>query len=452
VPALCFILASIYAFAVAAESQRPLVALAVAYGVGLIGGLDRQIVWIVPVTCGPYVAWLRKRDKRVLIISAAGIAINLIAALLLSRWFYAQPFVISEWSFSQTLQTGLQTWKDSTVLWLCLWLTTLLLVIPASIPAAWDSVVQTCTRIRSRRGIIALAVAIALALISLPWPGIAVEPWLGDVVSRRGALSGMELSGYRPVDQPLILREVLAIVVIVIAWALLTEFVDRLVRPRLFERIAGYFYPPDNRIAAPSLILFATAYLALIAYRAPRAFIYDRYSLPLIPCAAIPLLLRAQSARPRRVAMGFAWTLLGIWGLYGIAATQDVHALQAARQTAMNRLLAAGVPDTAIANGSERDNWTQLIHQGYINIPGINSPPGKYDPNLGSCPSLRCLYRVEFQLSNQTVPSRFGTVDYISWLPPFHRRIFVDRFADPTWLDPTSAAPPPKEFEQFHFH
>ncbi len=445
VPALFFVLLSIYGFVIASDSQRPWIALSVAYGVALVGGLSRQIVWIVPVTSGPWIMWVKRNDRSVVAISILGITINLIAAYVCSKWFYAQPFVVSEWSFAKTIEVAGQAWADSLILWLCIWLTTLLLILPATLPTAWNSLARTCSNLRTRRGAFAAIIAVAICLLSLHWPGIAVEPWLGDVVSPRGPLSGMELSGFRPVSQPPLLREILGLLVVIVAWALLTDLADQLSRPGLLRRITS-----ANQPVAISLVLFAAGYLALLAYRAPRGFIYDRYALPLIPCAAIPLLLKSQrSSLPPTI---IAWTMLALWSIYSIAATQDVHALQQARRTAMDRLLSAGNPDTSIADGSEFDNWTQLLHQGYVNIPGINSPPGTYDPALGICPALRPLYRVEFRPAPDTTPSEFGTIDYISWLPPFHRRIFIDRFRDPYWLDPDNKTPPPKDFEDFHMH
>jgi Dolichyl-phosphate-mannose-protein mannosyltransferase len=446
VPALACILLSLYCLAESLESQRPWIWLAAAYIAALAGGLDRQIVWIVPLTCGPYVACLRRKDAAVLFVSALGFAGNLVVAFAFTAWFATRPGVVTDWTFFHTIQVVKTVWADSLIIWLCVWLTTLLLILPAAIPVVWSSIAQTCNHLRGRRGLLAASIAVAIALVSVHWPAMSIEPWLGDVVSPRGPLSGMELSGYRPVSQPPFLRALFGILVIIAAWSLVTELADRCFRPRLFP------IPKNAPPVVVMMLIFDTVYLVLLAYRAPRGFIYDRYALPLIPCVAIPLLLKSQNQRCPIPIKILAWTMLALWSLYGIAATQDVHALQQARQTAMDRVLDAGNPDTSIADGSEFDNWTQLLHQGYVNIPGINSPPGKYDPALGICPALRPLYRVEFLPTPDTAPSEFGSVDYLSWLPPFHRRIFIDRFRDPYWLDPNNNTPPPKDFEDFHLH
>jgi hypothetical protein len=309
----------------------------------------------------------------------------------------------------------------------------------------------------TRRGGLAGVAALLVAAQIITWPDLTIEPWLGDIASRRGVMSTGELSGHRPISQAILQRELLAAVVLVIVWLTLTDLLDALAKPHPLKRLARFFQPEGNDIVLQLLCFFTIGYLGLLTYRAPRGFIYDRYSLPLIPCLAIPLLLRGQSlsagspAGRHRDLTPLAWGLLVLWSLYAIASSQDVHALAQARRTAIDRLLGSGVPDTQIACGGEWDAWTQAVHEGHINMFGINSPPGTYNPNLGGTPCLRCLYRVEFSVAVDTIPSTFGSVDYLSWLPPFHRRIGIDRFLNPTWLSPATSPsiPPPTDYERY---
>jgi hypothetical protein len=455
VPGLFAILLSMYAFVLAARAASirvALAALAVGFTAGFFGGLSRQIVWIVPLTCGLHIAWLRRRQPPVLIASIVGVLVNSLAAIMLVKWFFAQPYVIAEWDLGYTLRSGLETWRHTQAIWLGIPLTAVLLVLPAAIPAAWLWLKAIWRDRGGRRGAIAAGAALIVAIDISLWPDITIEPWLGHVVSNRGALWGMELSGQRPVSQPVFLREFLASVVFFIAWLLLSEFADHLLRPHPLRRLSAFFQPPDNNIVLPAMFLFATAYLAIFAYHAPRGYIYDRYALPLIPCISIPLLLKSQGLIGRaRISFAVAWVALAIWSLYAIAETQDVHALAAARRQSIDRLCSAGVHDTAIACGLEYDDWTQLVHEGHMNLIGVRSPPGAYNPAVGETPGLKCLYRVEFAPAPDTIPSAFGAVDYVSWLPPFHRRIYIDRFRNPIWLDPATSIPPPFDFEDFHF-
>jgi hypothetical protein len=456
VPSEFCVLLAIYAFTRAARAEsarRRVMLLFFAYVTAILGGLSRQIAWIIPVTTGPYVALLHRRELATVIISLLGIGASLLVAFISSRWFYAQPFVMVELPFPATIRLWRDYWQFAVILWLGLLLTTVLLILPAALPAAWASLLRTCADLRSSRAAIAVVLAILIVIITNRRPALLIEPWLGDIISSRGVLSGMELSGRRPIVQPLPLRQLLAMIVVIVSWIFLTACASALFGANPISRLAGWFRSFGNRIAIPAMLVFACAYLGLIAYRAPRNLIFDRYSLPLIPCFAIPLLSTFQGIQRHRLgSLAVAWVFLLAWAVYAIASTQEVHALQAARFAAASRLLGAGVPDTAIADGTELDSWTQMMRQGYINIPDINSPAGTYNPNLGSTPALRCAYRVEFNPAGNTEPSKFGYIDYSSWLPPFHRRIYIDRFTSPAWLDPARHAPPPKEYEDYYFH
>ncbi len=341
VPSEFAILFSIYAFVRCARAPSPrqcIGFLALAYLTTLLGGLNRQIVWIIPLSSGIPVAYLRRRERSILCLSLLGIILNLLAAYFSARWFYAQPFITRQWTFSQSVMAALGKRKYSLALWAYVWLTTLLLIVPAAFPAACVAFRQTLQNLRGRRGAIAAGVAIIIALASIQWPALSIAPWLGDIISRRGVLWGMELSGHRSISIPTPLGEILALIVIVLAWIFLTDFVDRALRSDFLGRLLAICLPKSNRIALSSLLLFAAGYLALLAYRAPTESIYDRYTLPLIPCFAIPLLLKDQAGRYAPGAISsLSWTLLTVWSIYALATTQDVHALQAC----------AGPPSTA---------------------------------------------------------------------------------------------------------
>ena len=136
-------------------------------------------------------------DRSILMASTVGVLASFLAALVSAQWFYAQPYVITEWSFTGNLKNGLSTWRYTQATWLSILLTALLLVFPAAIPAAWRSLKSTWRDRRRRRGAIAAAAALVIAAELFLWPDLAVEPWLGHVVSHRGALWGMELSPQR---------------------------------------------------------------------------------------------------------------------------------------------------------------------------------------------------------------------------------------------------------------
>jgi hypothetical protein len=127
-------------------------------------------------------------------------------------------------------------------------------------------------------------------------------------------------------------------------------------------------------------------------------------------------------------------------------------ALARARGDAVQRLSDAGVLPTEIAAGFEYDCWVQLLSTGFIN--DYRLPVSLFKPDVGMTPSLRPLYRVEFEPQRDTIRSSFGVVDYFSAIPPFHRRLFIDQFANPWWTDParlrTAGHPPPLSFESYY--
>ena len=119
---------------------------------------------------------------------------------------------------------------------------------------------------------------------------------------------------------------------------------------------------------------------------------------------------------------------------------------------AVDRLESSGIPSTEIAAGFEYDFYTQLEQAGHVNRYGIRNPPNSFNPAKGYTPALKCRYRIEWNPAADTMPSPFGTIDYISWLPPFHRRIYIDQFRHPWWLQPhpSNKSPLPLSYEVFY--
>ena len=157
-----------------------------------------------------------------------------------------------------------------------------------------------------------------------------------------------------------------------------------------------------------------------------------RYLLPILPVVATIFLLwfQADNLANRmlhRLVMPLSWALLAVFASYAIASTQDLWALAQARATAAKRLEAAGVHRTAIDAGFEYNSWTQLLISGRMNSRWVVNPPNAYDASLGQTPSVVPLYRLEYEPTPETSGSQFGSVPYFSFLPPFHKRVSIDR-------------------------
>ncbi len=271
-----------------------------------------------------------------------------------------------------------------------------------------------------------------------------MAPWLFNIISIHGVIGSLELSGHRTVALPFVARGSISALVLASCYLLLARFIEFACEPRISMTRLRNFYAEGPPVF-PMLAIFGLVYFALMILRSGQDLVFDRYCLPLIVCLAIPLL---RFYKPRAIA----WSLLAIYIAYGLASTQDNLALARDRRAAVDRLEAAGVPSTEIAAGFEYDFYTQLEQAGHINRYGIRNPPHAFNEFQGYAPTLKPRYRVEFGPDADTAVSRFGTVDYISWLPPFRRRVYIDQFRHPWWLDmkPTEKRITPLEYESYY--
>jgi hypothetical protein len=487
-PGLFFTLLSMYGFARAMASPRvnPAIAwLVLGVLVGLVGGTGRQIVWVVPLAMAPYAAWIRRRDPAFVAFAIAGWVLVFAGALLTMRWFAHQPYAIPEPPISVEIKKALQKPAHFLVNVLAIPLTTIWVILPAlwgvlrfelppkrtskqasmrieqmretsdepatkNIPA--NGVVDYARETRSRasdgtRALVVLLLLIGPVLLAVKYrPRIAVAPWMGNTLSYQGVMGGAELAGNRPVVLPMFLRIFIAVVVLVVACIFLADLLLTLTRPlKLSRRLRQFlFFPEPGDALLPAMFIFAVAYFALLLPRCATNMAYDRYVLPLMPCVLFPLLLSYQRAGEWKVAK-IGWVLLGIYALYGIGITQEITALSRARTVAANKLMTAGVHRSEIDAGFEFDFETQLENTGYINDQRILLPKGAYKKGLGTTYTLMPTYRIEFAPAIDTKETRFGRVDYTTYLYPFHRRIYIDEFKDKWWLDPVRAATHPSD-------
>ena len=431
VPAIFFMFASLYAFVRAKESAAELTSLGwLMLGVttGFMGGTSRQVVWLVPLIVLPYLAWISRGKTRLRLAAVASWVLVLIGVIWTTRWFNHQlhvefqPSVFSElklvlkrpfWAMNVTARLGLMT---------------VLITLPCAIPLLFRATVDTWRGPRGRQTIVGALLLLALAAIVIH-PSLASIPWVANTLDWEGINGSMPLPG-RPIVLTRPIRALVAMAVYATICMLAGEFWDfrRLVRRagRSLLDLSG----TDFAMAAMSLV--SVAYFVLLVIRATDFPIFDRYLLPILPWAAALLLLWSEKDNPRtarmpRMAMPLAWAVLAILALYGMASTQDLWALAKARVVATRKLEAAGIERTAIDGGFEYNAWTELMTSGHINSPWVLNPPGSYNPNESQTPSVVPEYRLEYDLTPETAPSEFGSVPYFSLLPPFHKRVRIDR-------------------------
>ena len=363
---------------------------------GAAGGTERQVVWAVPLTVLPTIAWARRKERAVVAAATLLFAASVAVPGLSLRWFQAQ---------TNTAAGAGENWP---------WLEFAWYELESVLQVAVSCLILTLPvlAISLRRAGLHPARKLALGLL-LSAGIVAAQLWLfgdplllGNIIEPTGFLGqGVEALGRKPEILTAPVRMFLGLAVVAgggFTFASLGRISDPLQRRFLL-------------IAAPPTAL----YTAAILYRAVRDWLlFDRYMLLLLPVLIFPLLWRYQrnvrGAPPR-----LGWALLAAFALYGVASTHDYLAAGRAKVRAASALTGAGVPRTRITAGLEYDAWTELEHSGRIRKD--NAAPDEYW-FWKYTPSLRPAYFVAYSrlegMVDAAAPAR-----YTAWLPPFRRQI-----------------------------
>jgi 4-amino-4-deoxy-L-arabinose transferase-like glycosyltransferase len=391
---------------------------------GVLSGLDRQIYWLAPLTFLPAIACIRRRS--VGLVRWLGVAwLAAIAAVGYAvLWFRAQPYTLTEHT--------LQAWKDVGPRFaICMTARMVLTVALVQLPLLAGYVAPGFKMVPRKTAALVFAGALAggFCVSHLFQRG---APWMGIILTQHGILPpGTVAFGTRPVILGPAVRDCLTMA--------------------LFLFCAGCglalwrsWRAVDRRLsqdpAAPALVLglvFAAVLLPALVYRSADMPAFDRYLIPLLPLAAIPLL------RHYRLHVGasvsrWSWGLLALFALYGVATTHDAFSNARARLTAARALEQAGIPRTEIMAGFEYDGWTQLETAGYMNNRQIENPTGAYRrPAICTfpeavfhtgAPMMTAIHGVYFvvlsrlpELEDSTAPP----VGYTTWLPPAQRQVIT---------------------------
>ena len=416
--------------AVAARSDRTTILwLSCAALTNIAGGTVRQIAWLGALVMVPSTAWLLRKRAGVKPIALLLWITSVVSVLACMRWFERQPYAIPE-KIIQGAVTGTMFGHMLAELLkslLCLALVTF------PILAAWIPVQRGLSRSAKMR-IVCVVVALAAASIVLGHRGSLdhrVMPWLGHVVGTLSIFSSTgEMLGSRPVTLTLPTRVCLSLLVVAAALTFVEQLLARPLRgensPSVSLREALWMLGP-----------FSLCYIALLLPRAMYSFVYDRYLLGLMPFAIVLLVLLHQRWVAERLPAATI-AVLCLFGLYATAGTHDWFALNRARAAAVEQIHALGVPITSIQGGFDFDGWTQIEAAGYINDPRITIPPDAYRSFelLGlqsQCrldfaqytPAIQPRYFVVFSVMPCLQKPPLRAVTYDTWLPPFHRTIFI---------------------------
>jgi hypothetical protein len=420
----------------------------------VIGGTARQIIWIGALAMVPGTAWFLRRRRGVLIAAAVALIVSMLSIWLLRHWFNYQPYAVPEHArFALNASALLSYCTQLLRIGLCL----CMLLLPVLI--AW---LPGVVRLRGRP-LILFVTAIAVASAAFSYQVHAhhtrywLMPWLQNIVSTQGIWSSQvtpeplgwgEMAGVAPVTLGVFARACISVVVALTAaafavqvdWRGLLSAIknDYDSGPRGRSAEAGFLEP-----AAMVWTIFPTlvAYFILLAPRAVRAMIFDRYLVPLMPFLLIIILhLYQRRIAPRLPTISIV--VLLIFALYAEAGLHDWFALFRADEAAIQRLHDDGVPRSDIHGTWESDSEYQIETQGHMNDDSFYVPAHSFrprepqkvpvdcmDPLFVRTPAINARYIVAYSPLPCFQDSRLPPITYHAWLPPFTRKLYILRDA-----------------------
>ena len=423
-PGCFFIMLCIYAAVrgiQAAESRTAVRWLWVLALAGVIGGANRQIVWVAPIVLIPYLVWARRADAafRVPAIAAYGFCAIAILAVL---HFLSQPYGPLQLSHKQLESVLIHNSGDAARLMLRL----VYVCVFASIPA------YCCflPLIRRRKLAWSVLVLAALAVFTIGAMIFATlrAPYGNSILTESGIASeGQEFLLAKTEVIPFWLRVILSMLgnacLLSSAWWVWKRWKSQ---------------PPEHAAVLSLFGVFSLGYFGLILPGALIGFAFDRYMLPILPLLLLALLM--PFARHQRRIPAAAWSCLLMFAFYGIAITHDYFAGMRARGAMAHRLERTGIARDRISAGFEYDGWTMLQRSGYVRV--VEYSDGLEDNfrkgfwfefwNHGAG------FQPDYVILNGTcsgpVPGGAVKANFHAWTPPFQRSVVAWRRADLTTL------------------
>lgn len=427
----------------------------------VVGGTERQIVWLGALVVVPSAAWLM-RNRRGIIPAAAILWCASVALIFeFTHWFYRQPYSVPEkllypqgpqQRHISTTELLLERLHTSYIVAKALFLSGVLLktffcllLILLPILIAWILVARHLGR-PAQIKLAALAVLLGIACVIVTMRDQANEwlmPWLYHVLDSEGiAPSSWDMIGRRPVSLSIAVRAVISIVVVLsgAAFALWSAAPGH-ERTRPTPR-AGW--TASWKALFVLYLPYTIAYLLLLIPRGLRFYIFDRYLLGIMP-VFILYLLKLYEERIGRTLPAVSYVTLCLFALYGIAGTHDLFALNRARIAAVREVRSHGVAEQFVQAGFEYDGWTEVDQAGYVNESKIAYPASAFKENAqdsrrpADCrlgfdrytPALHPHYIVVLTPVWCLEPSGFSPVSYRGWLPPFTRKVYIQEVPSP---------------------
>jgi hypothetical protein len=415
-PYACFFtLACVYAAIAAAESRSESLALRWLWVLsisGILGGSDRQTVWLLPLLLLPYLAWLRRSNTRFLIHSAIGYSACLGSLAFVLLHFHT-GYAVSDMSRKQWMVVAYANFTEGIHYVASVLLVAALMCLPALLFAA---PFYRRLGLRTAAAICALCLLVFDYLRSGFGDLTGVAPFLGSILTTQGILDEITAPGPRPRILHIYERYPITFLLIFAAavWIyLLKTGFTRLTLPSATRRI---------------ILIFTVPYIGLLLPGAILTFCFDRYALLLLPLVAVFVLIPFQNLLNRIPAP--AWTALIMFAGYGIATTHDYARYLQARTTAIELSRKRGVSRMHIAAGVENDGWTQVQSTSKIGhvLYGVKNESYPWFSYYAT--AIRPDYVTYSSPRADVPPKAVVAVPFFSWLPPSYQAVSVVRPAD----------------------
>jgi hypothetical protein len=397
------------------SAARWLWALALA---GVIGGANRQIVWIAPVVLIPWLFRVRRADAELRAHATVAYGLSGIAVLTILH-FFSQPYGPLQLSRGDLAAMLLHHSGEAINL-----LTSLLFVcVFASLPA-FCCLLPLAAR-KPLSWLLASFVVLTIATFAaIVFAGLAA-PYGNQILTGYGILISAEV--YHP--QAATLGPWFRVLLSVAVSLCVSVSVAWIVRNRRSLWAPG-------RAALPIFAAFSLGYMALVLPGVVMGFAFDRYMLPILPLMMLVVL--SQLARYRRRVPIAAWCCLSAFACYGVATTHDHFASVRARLAAAQALEKTGVGRDRISAGFEYDGWTELERSEYVKGAQYadffreDQAKGFWYWLWNHTPNLRPDFVVLNRASAEPKNTGELKLDFRTWLPPTERSAVVWKRTDLT--------------------
>jgi hypothetical protein len=389
-----------------------------------IGGTVRQIAWLGVLIMVPSAAWVLRRRRGVLIATAVLLSISAVFIVGCVYWFKKQPYSVSE-------PLLVPTSPGAPVLFHIHYMSSKYLAIPLfSLPiligfATHYPIKERWARIQAAALLIALGVG----------AGLCAAIWrsklhtLSEHVLAPFADGGLTTKGYDlgtfVGTRPDVLSMPVRIILTFLTFSAFLAFLISLVNASRLKKPAAT--DSGRQISAETLFIvlgpFTAGYVVLMV---TRAVVADRYFLPFL-CVLLLFLVHFYQAKIASRLPVLTVILVTLFAGYGVVTLHDFLAANRAGLEAADKLCAAGIPRSEIRASAEYDGWTQIGLTGHL------APKKRLHP-LPPCvpwwesddPAIHPHYQLSYDLT--CFPeSEFAPVEYTTWLPPHHLKIYILR-------------------------